>query len=650
MNDRLRGGLAPAASLYEAFARGIRPDPIQTISEWSDENRILSPEASAEHGRYKTDRTPYLREIMDELSPSSPTERVVFMKSAQVGASEAGNNLIAFVIARGLGPTLIVQKSLDLADDYSKQRLDPMFRDTPVLRQRVGERSVGKNNDNQLRYKKFPGGVLLLRGAESASGLRSMPIRNLFLDEVDAYPRDIEGEGDPVALAIKRTETFMRRKVFMVSTPTIKGRSRIEEEFEKTDQRYFFVRCPDCGEHQRLVWSQVKFDRDEDGVLDVEGVRYACPHCGSLLEEHQKREMLSKGEWRATAKSRDPDAKGYHISALYSPWCTWAKVAQEKLNAGRIPNKLKTWANTYLGESFADEGDAPDWMALWRRREPYDAELLPAGVRVLTAGVDCQQDRLEMEVVGWGERLESWSIEYVALEGDTAKAEVWECLADYLTKTWPHANGGELGLARMAVDAGDGSHSGPAVHRWAKPRLGRVLPVRGRSEATQYVYRPKEAHFRKDGRRGQRLGLYWPVGVSLIKDELYASLRLGEPAEGEPVPDLWCHFPRDRDEDFFKMLTAERKVVKPNSKGIAVGSWKISAGVRNEALDCRVYARAAAFVHQLDSWRAEHWEKARLATLAGGEVPAQPKTKAPRRRKRRSNYLKGGRSKWLDGR
>jgi phage terminase large subunit GpA-like protein len=585
---------------------------------------------------------------MDELSSMSPTERVTLMKSAQVGGSEAGNNFLAYVIAKGLGPTMCVQATLDLADDYSKQRLDPMIRDTPILREKLGERT-GTNRRNQLRYKEAPGATVILRGGETAKGLRSAPIRNLFLDEVDAYPTDIDGEGDPISLAIKRTDTYDRRKIFMVSTPTIEGSSRIEEEFLTTDQRYYFVPCPECGEYQKLIWKQVVFDRDDEGALISGSTRYACAHCGSMLEERQKKGMLANGEWRPTAKARIEHSKGYHISALYSPWCPWERVAQEFLAAGRIPHKLKTWTNTFLGESFADQGDAPDWMKLWARREPYDKDELPEGVRVLTAGVDCQQDRLEMEIVGWGERLISWSIEYVVLEGDTAKKAVWSKLEAYLKKTWKHANGGELGIARMAIDAGDGSYSGPAVYSWARDKAGQVLPVRGRAQADRFLYNPKDSYERKKGSRGRKLGLFWPVGVSLIKDELYSSLRTTEPGDGERVPDLYCHFPRDREQDYFKMLTSERKVVKPNSKGIPVGSWKLGPNVRNEALDCRVYARAAAFRHGIDRFRPDHWEAARLDTLPGDAQTKRTTSKAPKRKKRRSNFLKGGRSKWLDG-
>lgn len=642
--ELVRRNLAGTAELLEAFRGGLRPDPIEWIWEWADRERVLSPEASAEHGEYRTDRTPYLREIMECLSPQSPVERVVFMKSAQIGASETGNNFLAYVMAKGLGPTLVVQATLDLAKDYSKQRLDPMVRDTPTLRTKLGERT-GTNDANQLLFKAFPGGVMILRGAESAKGLRSMPIRNLFLDEIDAYPRDVEGEGDPCDLAVKRTETFHRRKIFEVSTPTIEGDSRIAERYEVTDKRVFLVPCPECDTYQQLVWKRILFERDDEGVLDRDSVRYACESCGALIEEGDKEGMLARGRWEATARSIDPDVVGFHISALYSPWAEWADVVQRFLAAGRNPRKLQTWANTDLGETFAVEGEAPDWGKLWRRREPYTPALLPLGVRILTCGVDAQKDRIELEVVGWGERIESWSIEYLVLDGDTAREETWRQLDELLNRTWRHAGGGELGLSRMAIDVGDGSHSAPTIHRWARGKLPRVMPVRGRGDASQMVYQRRQAVQRKGKSRRGVLGSFWPVGVGLVKSELYAMLRLQEPASGERAPSGYCHFPAHYDEEYFKQLTSERKSIRPNQKGIPTASWKVIEGRRNEVLDCRVYARAAAFELGIDGWSAEKWERARQDT-----VPAEV---APSRKSRRKAPASDGyiprRKGWLGG-
>ncbi|MEL6715468.1 MAG: terminase gpA endonuclease subunit, partial [Planctomycetota bacterium] len=295
--------------------------------------------------------------------------------------------------------------------------------------------------------------------------------------------------------------------------------------------------------HQRLVWKRLKFDRDADGNLDHDSARYACVKCGVLIEHSKKAAMVAAGRWEATSTTSQRYTVGYHISALYSPWRTWAQIAEAHLAAGRDRRKRKTWANTELGETSRAEGDAPDWIKLWRRREPYGLDELPEGVVLLTAGVDAQRDRIELEIVGWGERLESWSIDYQVIGGDTAKDETWEQLDALLAQTWPHANGGALAISRMAIDVGDGSYSAPTIHRWAKFKLPRVMPVRGRGDASQPVYQRREATLRKSKGRRARLGTFWPVGVGLLKSELYAALQLEEPAAGEAAPNGWCHFP-----------------------------------------------------------------------------------------------------------
>ncbi|MEO0661276.1 MAG: terminase gpA endonuclease subunit, partial [Planctomycetota bacterium] len=251
-----------------------------------------------------------------------------------------------------------------------------------------------------------------------------------------------------------------------------------------------------------------------------------------------------------------------------------------------------------------------------------------------------------VEIVGWGERLESWSIDWVVLDGDTAKAETWEQLDKLLAQTWPHANGGELGIARLAVDAGDGSYSAPTIHRWAREKLPRVMPVRGRGSATQLVYQRREATLRKGKSARGRMGTFWPVGVGLIKSELYAALRLEEPAAGDRVPSMWCHFPQKYDDEYFKQLTSERKTIRPNAKGIPTSNWRVLEGRRNEVLDCRVYARAAAYVLGVDTWSAEKWEHERAATR-----PAKEAQKPPTRRRvrRDSGFIEPRRQGWLDG-
>src|SRR5512146_826438 len=264
----------PTEEIYSAAARaGARPDPLLTISQWADKYRILSQRASAEPGPWRTERTPYLREIMDCLSPSSPVERVVFMKAAQIGATESGNNWIGYVIHQAPGPMMAVQPTVEMAKRNSKQRIDPLIEESNVLRELVKD-PRSRDSGHTVLSKEFPGGVLVMTGANSAVGLRSMAARYLFLDEVDAYPGDVEGEGDPVNLATARTRTFARRKVFMCSTPKISGLSRIEAAFEESDQRRYWVPCPECGEFQTLKFAQLDWPKGKP-----DKVAYVCEHC-----------------------------------------------------------------------------------------------------------------------------------------------------------------------------------------------------------------------------------------------------------------------------------------------------------------------------------------------------------------------------------
>jgi phage terminase large subunit GpA-like protein len=365
-NTRFDEGFDGRTEIITAWSRGLAPDPALTVSAWADRYRFLSSRASSEAGRYRTDRTPYMRGVMDALSPGSSARRIVFMKAAQVGATEAGNNWIGYCVHQAPGPFLGVQPTTDLAKRLSQQRIEPLIDESPELRVLILP-SRSRDSGNTVLAKKFAGGQLVLTGANSAVGLRSMPARYVFLDEVDAYEGDVDGEGDPVALAIARTRTFGHRaKVFLVSTPTIKGLSRIEREFEASDQRRFFVPCPHCGMLQWLKFERLKWTSGEPTTA-----AYHCEGCDQSIAEHHKTAMLSAGEWRATATPADPHCVGFHISGLYSPvgWLGWADIAREWEAAQEDDAALKAAKNTLLGETWQERGEAPDWQRLYERRE-----------------------------------------------------------------------------------------------------------------------------------------------------------------------------------------------------------------------------------------------------------------------------------------
>jgi phage terminase large subunit GpA-like protein len=395
LTDDLDLAFDGAEDILRSWRKGIRPDPDLTVSEWADAHRWLSSRGASEAGRYRTARAPYLREIMDALSPRHPAQRITFMKAAQVGATEAGNNWIGFVIHHAPGPMLAVLPSLDLAKRTSRGRLDPLIADSPALRERVNP-ARSRDAGNSMLSKEFPGGILVLTGANSAAGLRSMPARYIFLNEVDAYPPSADEEGDPVSLAEARTTTFShRRKVFMVSTPTIRGLSRIEREFEASDHRRYFVPCPHCGHMQWLQFERLRWHKGRPDTA-----AYHCEGCEKPIAEHHKTRMLERGEWRATAVSADPHSIGFLISALYSPlgWKSWQQVAREWLAAQGSEAMLRVARNTLLGETWVESGEAPEWQRLAERRETYGGVQIPMGGLFLTAGVDVQKDRIEVDV------------------------------------------------------------------------------------------------------------------------------------------------------------------------------------------------------------------------------------------------------------
>ncbi|MGE5646150.1 MAG: phage terminase large subunit family protein [Acidobacteriota bacterium] len=622
---------ASAEEVYgAALASGFRPDPVLTISQWADRYRTLSQRASAEPGRWRTDRTPYLREIMDCLSPTSPIERTVFMKGAQIGGTECGNNWIGYVIHQAPGPMMAVQPTVEMAKRNSKQRIDPLIEESEVLRALVHD-PRSRDSGNTVLAKEFPGGVLVMTGANSAVGLRSMAARYLFLDEVDGYPGDVDGEGDPINLAMARTRTFARRKVFLVSTPKITGMSRIEAAYEESDKRLYFVPCPTCREFQVLKFPQLRWPKGETAKAV-----YVCEHCGQEIQNHQKQWMLPRGQWRATAKG-DGKTAGFHLSSLYSPvgWFSWGEAAKQFEQAQKNPALLQVFVNTVLGETWTLLGEAPDWKKLYDRREQYKVGLVPRGGIFLTAGADVQRDRIEVEVIAWGRGKESWSVDYRVFEGDTSRAQVWEKLTGLLNETFTTTTGLELPVIQMAVDSG---YATTEVYEWARRQGNRVLVVKGDSRAPAILGAASPIEVGPLGVKIKRGVKVWPVNSGMAKEELYRWLRLERPTDedleqGIAFPPGYCHFPR-YSEEYFKQITAEQLVAKL-VKGYRRLEWQ-KMRERNEALDCRVYARAAAARVGLDRFQEKHWRVVaeRMGVPAAAvpqqhRVPQAPTPKPP---------------------
>ena len=638
-----------ATDLIRAWSRGMRPDPDLTVSEWADRHRWLSSRASAEPGRYRTARTPYMREIMDALSPSSPHQRVVFMKAAQVGATEAGNCFIGFVMHHAPGPMLAVQPTVELAKRNSRQRIDPLIEESPELRERI-KPARSRDAGNTMLSKEFAGGILIMTGANSAVGLRSTPARYIFLDEVDAYPASADEEGDPVSLAEARSLTFAhRRKVFLVSTPTIRGLSRIEREFEASDQRRYHVPCPHCDHVQWLKFEKLRWDKGQP-----ENAEYHCEGCDTPIAEHHKTAMLEAGEWRATAEPEDPGTVGYHLSALYSPvgWLGWARIARAHEAARGSDEAMRAFRNTVLGETWMETGEAPDWQRLAERRETWASGTVPAGGLFLTAGADVQKDRIEVDVWAWGRGLESWLVDHIIIEGGPGDPDCWQTLTDLLGRTWAHASGQHLTIARFAIDSG---FETSAVYGWARQvGFAQVAPVKGLEgfNRASPVTGPTYVDATVGGKRLRRGARLWSVATSTFKAETYRFLRQERPTvedieAGASFPAGTVHLPSWADAEWLKQLTAEQLVTVKSRRGFTKLEWQ-KLRERNEALDCRVYARAAAWIAGADRWPEARWAdlenqlgvaKTDETDAEASAVPRSQGRTAPRRRTMRSSYM-----------
>jgi len=500
-------------------------------------------------------------------------ENVVLMSSSQIGKTEIMNNILGYYISQDPCPVLVMQPTLEMARTWSKDRLNPMLKSSDVLKDKVKEPRA-KDSENTVLHKKFDGGFIAVVGANSASGLASRPVRILLADEIDRFPLSAGAEGDPVSLALKRTTTFWNRKIVMASTPTIDGLSRIQTAWEQSDKRRYWVPCPECKEMQVLEWSNVQWD---EGQPDT--AHYICIKCGSLLEEKEKITMIRNGEWRAEEETIK--TAGFHINELYSPWSTWTQMAVNFYESRKHPEILKTFVNTSLGEVFRDQGEEIPSENLMQRREAYDESCIPDDVLVITGGSDVQDDRLELQVVGWGLDSQSYVLDYQIFWGETSHIKVWNEMDEYLKRRYARESLSSLPIACVAIDSGYQTNS---VYNYTKAVRGRrIFAIKGQS----IPGKPIAGRPTVSGR--QRIQLF-PVGVDTAKENIFQWLQIIEKGPG------YIHFPNNMDEEYFQQLTAEKRAVK-YVKGKKTIVW-VTQRKRNEALDTFVYSLAALNILQ----------------------------------------------------
>lgn len=580
--DRLNAVIAKA--LY-----GMKPPDDLSVSEWADKKRRLSPEASAETGQWRTSRTPYLKEPMNAFSDPK-IRRIVIVSSSQVGKSEAINNMIGYVIDQDPGSILFVHPTTVDAKEYSKLRIAPMFRDCGTLKSKVAD-PKSRTSNNTILQKSYPGGILTLCGSTEAHALASKPIRYVFGDERDRWAASAGKEGDPWKLAMARQITFYNAKAVEVSTPTIKNHSAIADSFSEGTMERWCVQCPHCKGYHDIQFSDIRFDKEETVVNNkkhykITALYYICPECAAVSSEAEMKRQPAK--WIAeNPAAYEKGVRSFWLNSFISPWASWESSIVEYLEALGNSAKMQVVYNTRFGMLWEDRGDLEDEESIMARREEYKAEL-PDGVLLLTCGVDTQDTRLEYEVVGHGHFGETWGIKKGIIMGRPDAEETWQALDDVIGHVYRFESGVGLKISAAFVD--EGGHFTQDVRLRCRERLGKkVFAIKGLfGDGIPYTAPPKQ---QKIVIKGRYIGQCWwyGIGVDSGKQIIMDNLRVQSPGN------KYCHFPLrdDYNTAYFQGLLSERLVYKEGRKH--PWQWeKIPGHERNEALDCRNYALAAA--------------------------------------------------------
>lgn len=616
------------ARLLQARIFALAPPERLTLVEWADKYRMLSREASSEPGHWKTSRVAVARGAMEAYSDPD-THIITVMCCTQLMKTELGLNIVGYHIACDPCPMIFMEPTVEICDAVSKDRIDTMIRDTPEIKARVPD-AKSRDGGNTLRHKSFAGGHITLIGSNAPGNLSSRPVRVVICDEIDKYPPSAGEEGDPVKLLAERSATFWNYKIVHLCSPTVEGRSRIAQEYEAGDKRVFEVDCPYCGHRGEMKWGDVHWKEDKP-----ETAVYVCPECGTPWTERDRYKAIGKAAerppefdsagrfsgygWRAMKPFKGHAS--FRASKLCSPWETLGKIAEKFCEAKGNQEKLKTFINTQLAETFRERGDAPKWELLFNRRENYPRNLIPERAGILTAGVDVQKNRLECEIVAWGIGCESWSIDYRVFPGDTATltSECWNELRKMLTEEWKTEGGGKMRLDRMGIDSGYNTQQVYNFWRGLGENRTRCMITKGQHNAPVIISIPTAREVTTQRKRDQRGVQLWHIGTNICKTELYGFLRIARALDAAPdeYPAGWCHFPKDYPDEYFRMLTAE-EVRASVSRGVTYYVWE-KIRERNEALDCRVIARAVASAFGLDRWTPSRW--AERAEVIGAKPP-----------------------------
>lgn len=638
----------PLETLIGAWSAAAAPPPSLTVSEWSDANRVLPETSGAKGARWRTDLTPYLRGVMDVVHEPG-VRKVALKKCAQVGGSEALHNILGYFIEHDPCSMLFVHPTIDVAEEWSKERLADMIRSTPALSAVIRDKRdrSAHEGESTLSFKTFPGGFLALGGANTANTFARRAVRIAMGDDVDRFPAVVGEEGDPADLLENRTTTFYNALVLFVSTPTLKG-GRIDTLYSRSDRRQYVMACPHCGHEDWVTWSDAKHFRVAFDDRDPDTARLECPSeehggCGAQLWEPERRAMIAGGTWRPTATPDEPGLVGFHLPAMLSTFLSLAQLAAKWL-AARAKGKesLRVFINTMLAEGWEDVGSRMEPHLLMSRREDYGAGVeIPARAAAITCGVDVQDNRFELQVVAWGPADERWVIDYRAIPGDPKRPETRAALLEALTRRYEHALGPLVPIHATCIDSGyatEDVYDFVLAHEWR--RIFATKGFAGRA-GNPIVGKPSEKTY---GRSPRPVRLY-PINVDDAKKEIMASLGV-ELLAGQQAPGA-MRFPLHLDtvdEEFFAQLCAEHRETRYNKSKVATHEIWVQDRERNEALDTAVLALAAyrllnPNIRQMSELIAQAG-RPQPSTAPTPSAPPQPK--AQQRRVGRSTYLGGG--------
>lgn len=607
-----------------------------TTTEWARARRRLSPKSTARPGRYNPDLTPWV-EGMHEALDDPRVWKVVCRKSAQVAWTDG---VLLNYIGRRIDlepcPIIVMFSKEGSAKKFDREKFVPMVEVTPTLAEKIPVHKT-RSRDNSWDHKAFPGGFLNFVGSNSPDSVKSTPAPVVAVEEPDDSNTNVKEQGDTLTLLEERTKTFARRKVIFGGTPTIDGFSRVDTAYRGSDQREFWVPCPDCGELQTLSWEHVRWQDAEHlnhevfGKVDLISARYCCVHCGSLWTDSQKNAAVRTakakgGGWRASAPFNG--VAGFAVNEVYSPFpgSAMAKLLEKYLTAEHAlrqgdDTKMRSFVNNTKGLAYKYRSSVPSADVLIERAEDYAELLVPWGGVVLTAGVDVQHDRLAIVIRAWGRGEESWLVWWGEIPGrtmvmawnadgsiDRKQSGAWWDLDQLLMGAFEHASGARLRIRAASIDSGDGQTQ-DAVYSYVRRRLNRgFMAIKGDSaDPKKDIFSPPKLSIDTTNRHKPH-----PSGVRpyLVGTQVAKDLMLGVDEQGGRIKLLGTgpgrmHWPKTVRPDYWDQITAEVKVPHKTIRGRLV--WQCQSGRRNEGTDCEVYALHAARSLKLNLWRDERW-------------------------------------------